>query len=132
MALFSQGYQRPETQFPKQLLNAFIGLGPFCLFAFVSPRVWQRMMPVVYGLNVVILAAVLSRMGHKLLGAQRWLQLGPIQFQPSEIAKLLLVLTLAGYYATRQDRIGRLNTFLVSFLHISVPLALVYLQPHLG
>jgi rod shape determining protein RodA len=131
-ALYSQGFHKAESQFPKQLINAVIGLVPFSLFAFVKPRFWQRIMPVVYGLNVLMLLVVLSKMGHKLLGAQRWIQLGPIQFQPSEIAKLLLVLTLASYYASRQDRIGKLSTFAISFLHVSVPIGLVFLQPHLG
>lgn len=131
MTLYSQGFQRSDGQFPKQILNGVIGLAPFCLFAFVHPRFWQRAMPVIYGFNIVLLLAVL-RMGHKLLGAVRWLQIGPIQFQPSEIAKLLLVITLASFFAIRQDRIDKVGTFLLSIAHLGVPLILVFLQPHLG
>ncbi len=131
MALYSQGHDRPDSQFPKQLLNGAVGLLPFCLFAFVHPRVWQCMMPVVYGVNIALLLVVL-KFGHKILGARRWLPLGPLQFQPTEIAKILLVITLASYFATRQDKIDKLSTFLLSFVHILVPLILVYKEPHLG
>ncbi len=131
MALYSQGFQRSDTQFTKQLSFAVLGLVPFALFAFVHPRFWLRAMPFVYGLNILLLLAVL-RMGHKLLGAVRWIQIGPMQFQPSEMAKLLLILTLSAFFAVRQDRIEKLSTFALSFIHLVVPMALVFLQPHLG
>jgi len=129
--LYSQGYQRPGSQFTKQVTFALLGLGPFALFLIVHPRFWLRAMPIVYGLNLVVLAAVL-KMGHKVLGAVRWIQIGPLNFQPSEMAKLMLILTLSAFYAVRQDRIQRPSTFLLSILHLGVPMLLVFLQPHLG
>jgi rod shape determining protein RodA len=64
--------------------------------------------------------------------AQRWLQIGPLDFQPSELAKLLIVLTVASFLANRMDEIRSFKTFALSFLHVAVPMALIYKQPHLG
>ncbi len=78
-----------------------------------------------------MLAAVLLH-GKSAKGAARWLPLGPIQFQPSELAKILVILTLAAFYTARQDQITKLSTFFWGILHVGVPLMLILLQPHLG
>lgn len=131
LSLYSQGYKNRDTQFPKQLFNAVVGLGPFFLMFAVKPRVWMRLARPLYVFNVLLLAAVLL-VGSSKFGAQRWIQLGPIQLQPSEIAKLLTVLTLASFFASRQDQIDRWQTFALSALHIAVPAFLIFKQPHLG
>jgi rod shape determining protein RodA len=71
-------------------------------------------------------------MGKDIKGAQRWIDLGPLQFQPSELTKLLIVLTLSTFFAMRSAEIRRFSTFALSFAHIALPLALVLAQPHLG
>jgi rod shape determining protein RodA len=118
-------------EFKKQVMFVGIGLIPMAIFAFVNPRIWARISPFIYIINVLALAAVLV-MGDSAKGAERWIQLGPMRFQPSEMTKLLSVLTLATFYSSRQDRIKELSTFLLGMLHIAVPAALIFLQPHLG
>lgn len=131
LSLYSQGYKNKDTQFPKQLFNAVVGLGPFFLMLAVKPRFWMRAAKVLYVCNVLLLAAVLL-VGSSKFGAQRWIQLGPIQLQPSEIAKLFTVLTLASFFAMRQEQIDRWQTFALSAVHVAVPAFLIFKQPHLG
>lgn len=133
MSIYSEGISRDgAAYFRKQLICFFIGLAPFSLFAFVHPKVWFRNVNWLYLLNVALLVSVLM-LGKDAKGAQRWINIGPVvQFQPSELAKLLLVLTLASFYSVRQESIQKLSTFLLGLLHISVPLILVLEQPHLG
>ena len=52
-----------------------------------------------YAVNLVLLSAVMIK-GHSALGAQRWLAIGPITLQPSEIAKLVVIFTLAAWFGT--------------------------------
>jgi len=132
MSLYSEGVTRDNgADFRKQMMFAIIGIVPFGIFAIIHPKIWQRIANVLYGINLVALTAVLA-LGSRKKGAERWIELGPIQFQPSEMAKLLTVLTLAAFYAARQETIQKTSTFLLSFLHILPPLVLILLQPHLG
>src|ERR1700761_4681811 len=63
----------------------------------VDLRVWFALAYPIYGVGLLLLMAVMV-VGHHALGAQRWLQAGPIQIQPSEIMKIGLVLALARFY----------------------------------
>ena len=101
------------------------------IFLFVHPRIWAMAMPFVYGMNLLALFAV-KVVGKTVNGADRWGQIGPIQIQPSEMAKILLVITLASFYASRQDRIKEFGTFALGLLHMAVPIVFVFIQPHLG
>lgn len=85
-----------------------------------------------FAASVVMLAAVLV-MGRTGMGAQRWLPLGPLSFQPSELAKLALIVALAKYYAedgvTEGHTLGQLSK---PFMMVAVPMLLVVKQPDLG
>jgi rod shape determining protein RodA len=132
LSLYSIDAANPGTgHLPRQLLRLFVGIGPFALFLLLTPRILQRYWLAIYLVNLGMLVLVLA-VGRSAGGAQRWLSLGPIDFQPSEMAKLLTVITLAAYFAGAQDRVKSLATFVVSFLHVSVPLLLIFKQPHLG
>ena len=87
---------------------------------------------VFYGVAVFLLAVVLV-LGRTGMGAQRWLPLGPFSFQPSEPAKLFLIISLAKYFS--EDGITRghtLKELVKSLLLVMVPAALVVKQPDLG
>ena len=117
--------------FGKQLLRLGIGVVPFSLCFWIRPSVLMRFANWLYAANVACLVLVLL-VGSKGGGAQRWLNLGPIDFQPSEMSKVLTVITLAAFYGNRKDEVNRLRTFLLSIVHIAVPLALIFKQPHFG
>jgi rod shape determining protein RodA len=131
LALRSVGIRSGENFLSRHLLMAGLGLGPFGVFYFVRPDWWRRSAWTLYGLNLVILAAVLF-MGTSTNGAQRWLDLKFMQFQPSELAKMMALLTLASFLAARQDTISRVSTFILSFVHVAVPAFLIGMQPHYG
>lgn len=132
MSLYSVDHARPELgQFRKQVMNTLIGIIPFSLFYFVEPSFWRRAASVLYGFNLAVLTFVLVK-GSTIKGATRWIDVGPMQFQPSEMAKLFTILTLASFFATRTDRVRTFGTFALSFVHVAIPLALIFKQPHLG
>ena len=84
-----------------------------------------------YIFNLVILLAVML-FGHAALGAQRWIQVGPISLQPSEFSKLIMIICLA---ALLEDRMGKLNTLqdlLPVAAFVGLPFILVLKQPDLG
>lgn len=85
----------------------------------------------IYGITILLLVAVMA-VGTSALGAQRWIQLGPITLQPSEFTKFLMIVCMA---KMMEGKIGKLNSFrevLPTFIYILVPTALVFLQPDLG
>jgi rod shape determining protein RodA len=65
-------------------------------------------------------------------GSKRWVELGPIQFQPSEFGKGLFVLAVAGFLVERQHDLGRLRTVATAIALGTAPMLLVFLQPDLG
>jgi rod shape determining protein RodA len=84
---------------------------------------------VIYGLALVMLLLV-TISGISAKGAQRWIDIGPVQVQPSEFAKLLMVVVLAGYFS--EHRLSETGNFLKALGIISVPALLVFAQPDLG
>ena len=131
LSLFSVDMGSADNYFKKQLVRVVIGIIPFAIFLFVDPRIWRRYASWLYFVNLVLLILVLVK-GKSGGGAQRWIELGPVDFQPSELAKLLVVLTLSAFLVSRLDRIREFPTFALSFLHVMVPMFLIYKQPHLG
>lgn len=132
LALYSVGQPSGDFGlFRKQALLFLIGLGPFFAFLFVDPGFWRRISSWLYLINLAFLGLVLVK-GVNINGAKRWIEIGSFQFQPSEIAKLLLILTLSAFYANRLGEIKRFSTFLLSLLHIAPPLLLILREPHLG
>lgn len=131
MSQFSKAYGTPSKEFQKQVFNVLVGLVPFAIFWLVKPKLWMRAANALYFINLGLLAMVL-KMGVHTNGAARWINLGFTQFQPSEAAKILTILTLATFLANRQDKIDRFSTFALSFVHVIVPVAFIVRQPHLG
>jgi len=132
MSLYSEGVSRDGgSDFRKQVVFGVIGLVPMLVFIFVHPKIWQRIATFLYGVNMAGLLAIFL-VGSKKKGADRWIEIGSFQFQPSEMAKLLTIITLAAFFANRQESIRKPSTYLLSFLHILPPLTLILMQPHLG
>ncbi|MFB3077612.1 MAG: rod shape-determining protein RodA, partial [Lysobacterales bacterium] len=91
---------------------------------------YQRWAPMLYVVGIALLLAVLV-VGSGAKGAQRWLSLGGFRFQPSEIMKILLPLTMASFLSARVLP-PRFRHILVSLLILALPAALVIRQPDLG
>ena len=86
---------------------------------------------VLYGVNLLMLIAVMF-VGHSALGAQRWIQLGPFSIQPSEFAKLILIISLAHLLDSRTERLKSIWDVAPIFAFVIVPFLLVLKQPDLG
>jgi rod shape determining protein RodA len=120
----------PSAEYRKQALYAVVGLGVMVLFSRIDYRQWQRLAPWLYGINLVLLLFILKG-GHRALGAQRWISLGPLgTFQPSEPAKLILAITIA--YVLCKWEFVRLRDLWRPLLAVGIPALLILKQPDLG
>lgn len=84
-----------------------------------------------YGINLLMLIAVMF-VGQSALGAQRWIQLGPITIQPSEFAKLIMIVSLAHLLDSREEKMKSIWDLLPVGAFVIVPFLLVLRQPDLG
>jgi rod shape determining protein RodA len=84
-----------------------------------------------YGLLVLALSAVLV-FGETVKGAQRWIKIGPISLQPSELAKIALILVLAKYFSDRKKDTVYFTDLVVSGILLGIPVALIIKEPDLG
>ena len=112
-----------------QLLGCIAGIIGAIPLAMIDYRIWRRYVRYIYALVVLMLFAVLI-LGTVSGGAQRWIELGPIRVQPSEFAKLFVVIALAGYLV--ENPIHKNLNFLKALVFLSIPAGLVFLQPDLG
>jgi rod shape determining protein RodA len=87
--------------------------------------------PWAYGVSLLALVAV-KLVGHKVLGAKRWISMGPMHFQPSEWVKLILILAVARYFANLGGRSLSTRDILKALLLVFLPMALVLIEPDLG
>lgn len=120
--------------FKKQLLSAFLGLGALLFFSWLPYRRLRAVSGVMLGVTVVFLILVLiPGLGVMSGGARRWLQLGPIGFQPSELAKLAVILFGATVLSGRREQITSLAQALnpAGWLVLVIVL-LVILEPDFG
>lgn len=100
--------------------------------AFVPIWFWRSISVGAYVVCLVLLVLV-EVMGHVGMGAQRWLVLGPIRIQPSELTKIAFVMTLAAYYDwLPAEKVSRPLWVAIPVLLILAPTALVLMQPDLG
>ena len=133
MTLFSANRSVSLT-IPYYLLQLMVivpGLVLALLIACVDHRVLVALGPVFYAALLMMLVAVLL-FGDVAKGAQRWLEIGPLRFQPSEWSKLALILMFAWYFQTIGERIRKIFWFLLTFVIAAVPAALILKQPNLG
>ena len=84
-----------------------------------------------YGFCLVSLVVVLA-IGQKVLGARRWIRLGPMHFQPSEWVKLVLIIAVARYFANLGGRSLTWKDIFKAFALVGIPMLLVIKQPDLG
>jgi rod shape determining protein RodA len=116
----------------KSMIRYGAALVMLLVVAVIDIRIWYRAAYPIYILAAVLLVAV-DLKGVRGLGAQRWLELGPISLQPSELMKIGLVMVLARYFSTRSnDEIGRPLHLIYPVVLVLVPAALVMKQPDLG
>jgi rod shape determining protein RodA len=116
----------------RQMARFGVGTVAMIVFALIDIRTWLRYAYIIYLASLVLLAAV-EVTGSVGMGAQRWINLGFINVQPSEIVKITLILALARYfYACRVEDVERMTYLLVPAAMLVAPVYLVLRQPDLG
>ncbi len=133
LSLYSITYAQPSRGLPiygKQMIWIVLGMVVFFAMLLVDYRKIARFSYALYAVVLVLLAVVLVT-GKTSHGAQRWIPIGPFAFQPSEFAKLVLVLVLATYYA-KAPREGWLQRVVMPGLIMAPGLLLILRQPDLG
>jgi rod shape determining protein RodA len=120
-----------QSRVPRQIQYAIIGMVVLFGAAALDYRLLGALNQYIYLFLVFILGlvAVLGLVG--AAGAQRWLTVG-IPVQPSELAKVLLVVILAEHLQKQYTKFDRLQTVLVSLGYVGLPALLIFLQPSLG
>ena len=129
LAVYVAGTDDREGYALNQTLGFVLGLLGAVPLALMDYRRLKGYLPLLYGVTIVMLLAV-TVVGASAKGAQRWIDIGPVQVQPSEFAKLLVVVVLAGYFS--EHRLSDNTNFLKALGILSLPGLLVFAQPDLG
>ena len=117
--------------FLKQLIWVIIGFGAIIIIFFMPNRWIFASAYYLYGISLFFLILVIF-LGKTGQGAERWLQVGPISFQPSEFAKLASILAVARFVSRDEVNLNTAKDFLFASLFIVVPFIVIVRQPDLG
>ncbi|MBK7460696.1 MAG: rod shape-determining protein RodA [Betaproteobacteria bacterium] len=129
VAMYSAGYDH-GTRFVDHGRNMLLALAVLFVVAQVPPQKLQQLAVPLYAAGLVLLVAT-AVFGITRKGATRWLALGPLVIQPSEVLKIATPLMLAWWFQKREAQ-ARLFDFVVAAALLLVPVALVIKQPDLG
>lgn len=132
LALYSAAGGNFDPWASKQMVRFAVGMVGLFIIAMVDIRLWHRFAYAIYGIGFILLVIV-EVMGKIGMGAQRWIDLGFIQLQPSEFMKIAVIMALARYFhaATLED-MRRIFFLIPPALIILAPVGLVMVQPDLG
>ncbi|MBN1429626.1 MAG: rod shape-determining protein RodA [Anaerolineae bacterium] len=115
-----------------QIRYGIIGIGVVLIMAAIDYRYFTSTYLWIYGIIVAILGVVGILGVEGEAGAQSWVSFGVAGFQPSELAKMLLIIVLAQQLALNAERIGELRTILISLGFVGLPVFFIFIQPDLG
>jgi rod shape determining protein RodA len=127
--LYSASYEN-ASRVASQFANLAVALGAMWAVAQVPPQTLARLALPAYVVGLVLLVAV-ALGGEVVNGARRWLNLGLMRFQPSEMMKIAMPMMLAWYFH-RKEGVIRLRDFAVAGVLLLVPVAMIARQPDLG
>lgn len=121
----NKGYQS------RQLYGLILGLILMLVLSLVDYTWLMNFSWILYIISIVLLAAVLI-MGRTVNNATRWINIAGIQFQPSDLTKIILILFFAGLFSKNEDRLNTLRFILFSLVLLAVPLILILREPDLS
>lgn len=130
LAVLYSASAKSETVAAAHLLRLTLGFAAMVIVAQLNPELLERGAPWLFGAGLVLLAGVLL-VGDVSKGAQRWLELGPLRFQPSEIMKLAVPMMLA-WYLSRSGMPPAWPNVALALGVVLLPAALIAKQPDLG
>ncbi|MGK5089039.1 putative lipid II flippase FtsW [Bdellovibrionota bacterium FG-2] len=118
----------------KQALFACIGFGALYLSYRVEYQKWEKWAyPFLGGALLLLIAVLIPGIGLKAGGAQRWLRLGPLSFQPGELAKFAVIFFVAKQLHAKKDRFNNFTAGFLAYFIVPLPtMILLLLQPDFG
>jgi cell division protein FtsW len=125
------GDSSPLGLVTRQATYALLGLGLYLVLSRVRPGAMREVAGPAVALSLFLLLAVLV-VGAEVNGARRWIDFGPLQAQPSELAKLALVLWVAALAARRAGRLGEARELRPFILLTALAVLLILVEPDLG
>lgn len=120
-----------ESVQSKQIMGFVLGLFLMVVLSFFDYSIFLRFYWVIYIVNLVLLLAV-QFFGENVNNATRWLEIGGIQFQPSELSKIMLILFYSQFIMKHRETINSPRNILLMILLLAPPLILVYEQPDMS
>jgi len=130
IGILSVGSARPDLQ-SRQLLGFIMGLFIMIVLSFFDYSFFLRFYWVIYLIDLLLLEMV-AQFGEVVNNAKRWLVIGGIQFQPSEVTKIMLILVLSQYIMKHRAKINSLKNIAVMLVLTAIPAKLVYDQPDMS
>ena len=121
----------PGTFMKRQVIYALVGAIALVVISAFDYRRLKGLAVVIYGATLLGLGLVLTPLSTPVGGAQRWIDLGSFQAQPSELAKLATILVVAAWLAERKDAITA-RDIVITLGVVALPAALIFLEPDLG
>lgn len=115
----------------KQILGLALGLVALIFFTLLSYNLLFKFYWMIYGVTIVLLLFVIA-FGTINKGAQRWIDLGFTQFQPSEFAKIFLIIFLAAYLYKRRETLNTFKTLAGAVIFMVIPVFLIFVEPDLS
>ncbi|MGO1319033.1 MAG: putative lipid II flippase FtsW [Galactobacter sp.] len=125
----------PYSLFAKQAIFGAVGLVLMFGMALISPRLLKRLAwPALVLAGILLVAVLIPGIGKNVLGNQNWIQVGPVGIQPSEFAKLALILWSASVFATKEKLLDRWSHTVIPVLFPvgAVVVGLILLEHDLG
>ena len=114
----------------RQLMGLILGLAAMVVVSLMDFSWILNFSWVIYFLNILLLLAV-RLFGNDANGATRWISIGGFTFQPTELAKIVIILFFARFFMEHEEDLNTLRTIVKSIILLAVPLALIYIQPDL-
>ncbi|MCR5271698.1 MAG: rod shape-determining protein RodA [Lachnospiraceae bacterium] len=115
----------------KQIAGLILGLAVMIVVSFIDYSYIMKFSWIIYFINLTLLALVFV-IGKTTGGATRWITIAGIQFQPSELSKILLILFFAYFFMQHQSNLNTLRILILSFALVGVPLLMIKKQPDLS
>ena len=115
----------------RQIVGLALGIVALIFFALFSYKIIFKFYWIIYGSTIILLLSVII-LGTINKGAKRWIDLGFTQFQPSEFAKIFMIIFLSMYLYKRRETLNTFKTLVGGIILIFVPLGLIFIEPDLS
>ncbi len=116
-----------------QVVSIIMGLIAIILILFIDYNTLAKLyIPIYICSNLLLVAVIFFGTGMERWGANRWIRIGGFQFQPSDFAKIGVIISLAKILDDNKDSMHKISTLLKIFIFVGVPMVLIYAQPDLG